>query len=100
MKKKRKGPKKIADLKRHFLQRLATRYGIEVEDDTYDVLNRMIQDNRGKLLFRESHTRTHFLLEYQGQTIVVVYNSKLSGLVTALPISALELHGITKPNIQ
>ena len=69
----------------------------------YDFLNSAIQsgaaDARGvHHLFTESNTRTHWTLQWEGKTFVVVYDKGLGSVVTVLPHGAHETYSTTVPS--
>lgn len=76
-----------ADLAAHFKMRLQQRYGITINKDGYKALIQQVQSGAAKFLFKESNTRTHFLLNEGGTDVVAVYNSQLKALCTALPLN-------------
>jgi len=73
------------DCERHFRRRLFERYGITLEGNRYRVLCDDVRSGRGRFLFKESLTRTHWLLNIDGRGVRVVYDKGQSALSTALP---------------
>lgn len=90
---KQRGSKSRSDSERHFRRRLAERYGISVSSDEYRQLCGDVQNGRGRLLFRESNTRTHWLVRVNGHTVRAVYDKTVNGLATALPIETAARDG-------
>lgn len=81
--------KGLGECERHFRVRLLQRYGIALRD-RYSELNRRIRDGDATFIAKESGTRTHWDIAIDGQPVRVVYNRKLSALVTALPRPAAQ----------
>lgn len=87
---KQRRAKSGSDSERHFRRRLAERYGLTVTSDECRQLASDIQSGRGRLLFRESLTRTHWLVRVQGITVRAVYDKTTKALATALPLQNAE----------
>jgi hypothetical protein len=79
----KKSPKTASIQARHFSRRAAQRYG-EFDIDV-EAINRMIQDGRTSPIWKESNTRTHHLVEWNGKQMKVVYDKLRKTVVTALP---------------
>lgn len=90
--------KGISECRRHFLRRLAERYGLSITQDQYQAACRDVRAGAGRFLEKESLTRTHWLIRVSGKPVRAVYDKRQSALVTALPLgvyaaSAIEAEG-------
>jgi hypothetical protein len=77
--------KSSVDSERHFRRRMAERYGLWITSPEYHALCADVRNGRGRPLFRESNTRTHWLIAVGGVTVRVVYDKTVGALATALP---------------
>jgi hypothetical protein len=87
---KQKSAKSPQISERHFRKRLFERYHLEISTGEYRQLAADIQAGRGRLLFRESLTRTHWLVRFKGAAVRVVYDKTVKGLATALPTETVD----------
>lgn len=80
---------KAKDLKKrryeHTKGRLETRYALEVNKRDLERIIKLIQNKKGRFVRRESNSKTHWLLNYQGQELYVVYSKKTKTILTVMP---------------
>jgi hypothetical protein len=86
---KQRGAKTSAISERHFRSRLTQRYGLTISTEEYHQLARDIQNGRGRMLFRESLTRTHWIIRVRETAVRVVYDKTVKALATALPMESV-----------
>jgi AraC-like DNA-binding protein len=82
---KQRGAKSSADSERHFRRRLSERYGLTITAEEYFRLCKDVREQRARALFRESNTRTHWLIDVRGVSVRAVYDKTQGALATALP---------------
>jgi hypothetical protein len=78
---KKKEPK---HLNSHVKTRIVQRYGLELNKFAIKLLNNKIANGEAEFLSRQSNTRTHWKLVYEGKEIYCVYNSKVHRICTVL----------------
>lgn len=81
-------PKEVRELRIHSGRRLAERYDIH-DHDAPDRITAAIRDNQATFLWRESGTRTHWLVPYGDTEVVAVYHKPVSFICTVLPRDAI-----------
>lgn len=74
----------VGDMFSHARGRARTRFAFELTRTHYDALIQAIRAGRGVLLFRESNTRTHWLIRIGDEYGSAVYNSATGGVSTLL----------------
>jgi hypothetical protein len=92
LKRKRK-PKEKYELRVHSSQRLKQRYNIEDAWEAVNEITKLIRSNKATFLWRESSTRTHWLVHYDGQDIIAVYHKPVKFICTVLPKDAILSYG-------
>lgn len=85
------------ELHSHAATRLEQRYGFENGWDVAEQITRLIRSNQALFLHRESATRTHWLVEFDGKHIVAVYHKPLKFICTVLNNSVLLTYGRDLP---
>ena len=79
----RRSPKTPAIQAKHFARRAAERYG-EFQIDVA-AINRLIQSGQTTPILKESNTRSHHIVRWNGKDMKVVYDRARKTVVTALP---------------
>lgn len=92
LKRKRK-PKEKYELRAHSAQRLKQRYNIEDGWEAANHITNLIRHNQATFLWRESSTRTHWLVPYEGQNVIAVYHKPVKFICTVLPEDAILSYG-------
>jgi len=80
---RRKPPKTAAIQAKHFSMRAAERYGEHSID--VDAINRLVRAGQTTHVFKESNTRSHHIVRWNGKDMKVVYDRLRKTVVTALP---------------
>lgn len=83
-------PSKAKNQQRHAKRRALERYGLEITQEKYDQIVKLVQSGKSKFLFRQSHRVSHFLIEFEGKSMRVVYDKQRKTIVTFLPYSEVE----------
>lgn len=81
---KMKGLKKIREY--HVKKRSLERFGIFLSKRDQEQIVRIIREGRAMLLSRESNTKSHYKLEYEGIMMRVVYSKEHKCLLTVIPL--------------
>ena len=79
-----RAPKTRGEVISHFLVRMRQRVGIDLSRRDYLAMNQAVTMHNYPLLFKESGSRTHWLVYINNQWVSVVYNNKLGLLTTVL----------------
>lgn len=90
-----KGKPKTKDfLHGHFVKRLRQRYpNLWIDGKTAIAeAEKQIQNRLGFYVFKESNSRTHWVVTLKGTRVLVVYNKEVGAVVTALPWDEKVLH--------
>jgi len=74
----------------HAKKRARQRYGIDLPTVVQAAIVKRIQRGQGRWLKTQSNRVTHWAVEWEGQTIPVVYDKIRKQIVTVLPPEALE----------
>lgn len=69
----------------HTKQRLLERYALNVTSDDIFQLAKRIAHGQAELLARQSRYVAHWLIEYRGVTLRLVFDSQRRSILTALP---------------
>jgi hypothetical protein len=77
-------------LNAHAKQRAEERYGLNLNKDARHEIVQMIQTNQAEFVGKESNSRTLWRVNYQEQSLNVVYDKARSTLCTVLPKEAIE----------
>lgn len=78
-----KTPKKIKQ-RIHTKQRLEERYDLKLNRHDLKTLVSKIQRGDAKFLRRQSNRVTHWMVNYLGKKILLVYDKKRQSIITAL----------------
>jgi hypothetical protein len=80
-------PKTKEFLHGHFIKRLRARYpNLWIDGKTaIEEAEKQIHNRLGFFVFKESNTRTHWVVVLKGVKVLVVYNKEIGAVVTALP---------------
>ena len=70
---------------RHALQRIHKRYGFKLSRKQLRSLIHQIQGGSARFIERESNNRSKFVVQHEGEELLVVYDKKRKMIVTALP---------------
>ena len=70
--------------KRHFCRRMKERFGVSVSSNVYQQFVKIIQKQQATFVERQSLRVTVWDINYENETIRVVYDSKRQKVVTAL----------------
>lgn len=82
----KKANNKVTDARRkHTEMRSIERYGITLNTKKQKEIIKMIHSNLAKLIWKESLSRTHYEVLYEGKIIHTVYSRKCRTLLTVLP---------------
>lgn len=73
----------------HAKKRAAQRFGLDLTTDKQRQIVRLIQLGKGRFVKHESNSRSHWVIEWEGQLLRVVYDKVRKELVTVLPKEAL-----------
>lgn len=68
----------------HFRRRMRERFGVSVDQNTYSQFVRIIQGNQARFVERQSGRITVWDINFQGETLRVVYDKNRKKVVTAL----------------
>lgn len=90
---RKRKPKDIYELKSHSARRLEERYGFENGVETAEKITQSIRNYEAKFLWRESKSRTHWLVEVDGRNVIAVYNKNVKFICTVLPEDVLSVYG-------
>lgn len=82
MNRKPRGAKTLEDQYRHARNRAVERYGLSLTKELYQEMISEIQRGKASFLFKESNTRTHWLVKDQ---FIVVYDRARRSIATFLP---------------
>ncbi len=74
----------------HAKQRAKERYGINLNKQARHEIVQMIQTNQAEFVGKESNSRTLWRVQYQDQSLNVVYDKARSTMCTVLPKEAAE----------
>lgn len=77
-------------LNAHAKQRAEERYGLNLNKEARHEIVQMIQTNQAEFVGKESNTRTLWRVQYQEQSLNVVYDKARSTMCTVLPKEAAE----------
>ena len=77
-------------LNAHAKQRAEERYGLNLNKQARHEIVQMIQTNQAEFVGKESNTRTLWRVQYQDQSLNVVYDKARSTMCTVLPQEAHE----------
>jgi hypothetical protein len=77
--------KKYKTLKQHSLLRVAQRYGQDLGKQDLQNMVKMIQNGESEFVCKQSNTRTHHKVTYQGTEYYIVYDKQREVPVTFLP---------------
>jgi hypothetical protein len=71
----------------HFIKRLRQRYpNLWIDAKTaIEQTESQIQNRLGFFFFKESNTRTHWVVKLNNVKVIVVYNKEIGAVTTALP---------------
>ena len=72
-------------MRAHTKQRLAERYGLDATSADLFQMAKRIAHGEARLLSRQSKTVALWQLDHQGQTLRLVFDSRIRGILTALP---------------
>lgn len=92
LKRKRK-PKEKHELRSHAARRLKQRYDVTDALAAVEEITRLIRKHKATFLWRESGTRTHWLVPYEGHNIIAVYHKPVKFICTVLPEDAILSYG-------
>lgn len=95
--KKQRKAKGVYELHSHAATRLKERYEFENAWDAAEQITRLIRSNKAVFLHRESATRTHWLVDYDGKQIIAVYHKPLKFICTVLRNDVLSSYGRDLP---
>lgn len=73
-------------LYKHASRRIRQRYGVWIEEPEWNRMNRDIQQGKAQFLGRESHSRSHWMIDGY---LIAVYDNKRQGIATFLPPEAI-----------
>ena len=76
------GRNKSRDIRRHFKTRYKQRIGSYCSDSDIDSITNLINSGQSKCVLKESNTKVHHELEYQGRKLLVVYDRSRKTPVT------------------
>ena len=82
---RRRKPKTPAIVRQHFRRRLRERYGLDATKGDIEAIEAQITTGDGRFVWRESYNRSHWQVDYGGETILVVFDRRRNAVVTALP---------------
>ena len=77
-------------LNAHAKQRAEERYNLNLNKQARHEIVQMIQTNQAEFVGKESNTRTLWRVQYQDQSLNVVYDKARSTMCTVLPQNAVE----------
>ena len=77
-------------LNAHAKQRAEERYGLNLNKEARHEIVQMIQTNQAEFVGKESNSRTLWRVQYQDQSLNVVYDKARSTMCTVLPKEAHE----------
>lgn len=89
-------------LNAHAKQRAEERYGISLNHDQRAEIVQMIQTNQAEFVGKESNNRTLWRVQFQDQSLNVVYDKARSSMCTVLPPNAIEFQpgGFEQPIVE
>lgn len=73
----------------HAKRRAHERFGLELTKDKRKAIIRMIQENKAQFVRKQSLRVSHWVVEFEGVKMPVVYDSKRHTLATVLPAERL-----------
>lgn len=86
-----KGTKKTPEiLNAHAKKRAGERYGLNLNKHARHEIVQMIQKNEAEFIGKQSNTRSLWRVNYQDQSLNVVYDKARSTMCTVLPKEAVE----------
>ncbi|RZL04005.1 MAG: hypothetical protein EOP36_02390 [Rubrivivax sp.] len=69
----------------HTKRRLAERYGLEVSSDDLFKMAKALAHGQATLIAKQSRGVDHWLLDYQGLQLRLVFDRQRRSIITALP---------------
>ena len=94
-KRRRRGPIRPADVKRHFAKRCFFRYDITVTPDDIAEVCDQVRSRRATYLYSQSRGRSVWLVKLRGQNVPIVYRRRFG-----LPFTALEPYMINRNRLR
>lgn len=84
-------------LNAHAKKRAEERYGLDLNKQARHEIVNMIQTNQAEFVAKQSNTRTLWRVNYQDQSLNVVYDKARSTMCTVLPKEAHEFQTSAPP---
>jgi esterase/lipase len=70
--------------RKHFKRRINERFGIEINRKDQEEIVEKIKKKEAEIIYKQSNRVVHYLMEYKGNKMVMVYDKNRKSLITVL----------------
>ena len=81
--------KRLKDAREHAKQRAKERYELDLNDNDLQRISALIRDGCAMPVWKESHSRSHFIVRYKGEYLYAVYGNLIKTVHTFLPSNCI-----------